>query len=148
MKAVIQRVTSASVSINNELVSQIGQGFMVLLGIGLDDTMNDAEYIIKKMLNLRVFSDEQGKMNKSIQDIGGEILLVSQFTLCADVSKGNRPSFVKAMPPDRAELLYGEFIKTLQERFSAVQTGVFGADMKVQLINDGPITIILDSRDK
>lgn len=148
MKAVIQRVTSASVTIDSELISQIGQGFMVLLGIGLEDGPNDSEYIIKKMLNLRVFSDEQGKMNKSIQDIAGEILLVSQFTLYADLSKGNRPSFIKAMPPDRSQPLYSEFVQTLQEQYAQVKTGIFGANMQIQLINDGPVTIILDSSNR
>lgn len=147
MKAVIQRVTSASVMVDNQMVSEIAQGMLVLLGIGVGDEPSDAEYVIKKLLNLRIFADEQNKMNRSVQDIAGEILLVSQFTLYGDITKGNRPSFIQAMPPDRAEPFYAQFVQTLQNQYPnpKVKTGIFGADMKVNLINDGPVTIIIDT---
>ena len=148
MKAVIQRVLSASVEIDNQMVSSIGQGMLVLLGIGIGDEQSDADYIQKKIINLRIFNDDQGKINKSIQEIGGQILLVSQFTLYGDVRKGNRPSFMQAMAPDQSEPFYGQFVLSLKEKFPRVQTGVFGADMKVSLINNGPITILLDSNSK
>ena len=148
MKAVIQRVSSASVEVDNKMVSQINQGMLVLLGIGLADEQTDSEFVIKKMLNLRIFSDAEDKMNKSIQEIDGEILLVSQFTLYANLKKGNRPSFTDAMPPDRSEPFYGQFVQTLQAQYPHVQTGIFGAYMQVSLINDGPVTIIIDTNAK
>ncbi|MFC1841462.1 D-aminoacyl-tRNA deacylase [Candidatus Dependentiae bacterium] len=146
MRAIIQRVTSASVSVDDTLVSQIGVGLLVLLGIKDDDTQKDQEYIAKKMLNLRIFSDEQGKMNKSIQDISGELLLVSQFTLYGDCRKGNRPSFVKAMPPQKAEVFYNAFVEHVRKIYPRVKEGAFGAYMQVTLVNDGPVTILIDSQ--
>ncbi len=145
MKAVIQRVKSASVNISGEIVGEIGQGFLVLLGIENDDTQEDADYIVKKTVGLRVFSDLDDKMNLSIADIDGGILLVSQFTLIADTRKGNRPSFIGAMTPDRAEPFFESIIADFKAAYSKIQTGRFGADMTVSLINDGPVTICLES---
>lgn len=149
MKLVIQRVSSASVKIEGTIKATIGQGFMTLLGIEEEDTETDIEWLCKKMLNLRVFSDEEGKMNLSLQDIKGEILLISQFTLYASTKKGNRPSFTKAAKPTIAIPLYDKFIDFLAKDLdSRIKTGEFGADMKVSLINDGPVTIIIDSKNK
>lgn len=145
MKVVIQRVIKSSVSINNEEVAKIGKGFLILLGISKDDNLEKADYIIKKIYNLRVFSDENDKMNLSIQDINGELLIVSQFTLYADCKKGNRPSFINAAPPEEAEKIYEYFINECKKNNLKVETGEFGADMKVELINDGPVTIILEN---
>ena len=145
MKLVLQRVLSASVSVDGSCVSKIGQGLLVLVGLAAEDTQENFDHVIKKMCNLRIFADENQKMNKSIQDIAGEILLVSQFTLYADCKKGNRPSFIKAMPPEQARLLYARFVERTKELYSSekVKDGIFGADMSVQLTNDGPVTIIL-----
>lgn len=145
MKVVIQRVIKSSVSINNKEVAKIGNGFLILLGISKDDNFEKADYIIKKIYNLRVFSDENDKMNLSIQDINGELLIVSQFTLYADCKKGNRPSFINAAPPEDAEKIYEYFINECKKNNLKVETGEFGADMKVELINDGPVTIILEN---
>ena len=145
MKAVIQRVNESSVSIDNKEVAKIGKGFLILLGISKDDNYEKADYLIKKIYNLRVFSDENDKMNLSIQDINGEILIVSQFTLYADCKKGNRPSFINAAPPENAIKIYKYFIDKCKKNNLNVQTGEFGANMKVQLINDGPVTIILEN---
>lgn len=145
MKVVIQRVIKSSVSINNKEVAKIGNGFLILLGISKDDNFEKADYIIKKIYNLRVFSDENDKMNLSIQDINGELLIVSQFTLYADCKKGNRPSFINAAPPEEAEKIYEYFINECKKNNLKVETGEFGADMKVELINDGPVTIILEN---
>lgn len=145
MKVVIQRVIKSSVSINNKEVAKIGKGFLILLGISKDDNFEKADYIIKKIYNLRVFSDENDKMNLSIQDINGELLIVSQFTLYADCKKGNRPSFINAAPPEDAEKIYEYFINECKKNNLKVETGEFGADMKVELINDGPVTIILEN---
>jgi len=146
MRAVIQRVKSADVKIEGETVGEIGQGFLVLLGIERGDTQSDADYIIKKTVNLRVFSDEADKMNLSVGDIEGSILLVSQFTLIADTKKGNRPSFIGAMPPGEAEPFFDSIVASFRAAYPRIQTGKFGADMAVTLINDGPVTICLDSR--
>ncbi len=145
MKVVIQRVIKSSVRINNKEVAKIGKGFLILLGISKDDNFEKADYIIKKIYNLRVFSDENDKMNLSIQDINGELLIVSQFTLYADCKKGNRPSFINAAPPEEAEKIYEYFINECKKNNLKVETGEFGADMKVELINDGPVTIILEN---
>lgn len=146
MKAVIQRVSKASVTVDGELISGIGKGYLILLGVMDDDTEADAEVLARKASTLRVFEDEEGKMNLDIQNVDGEILAVSQFTLCADLKKGNRPSFGHSAHPDRANELYEYFCqKLLENGVKNVQKGVFGADMKVELLNDGPVTILYDS---
>jgi len=147
MKIVIQRVLSASVLIQQGTVSEIQRGFLVLLGIHNDDTKQDVEYLVKKLINLRVFPDESGKMNLSLTDIDGQILLVSQFTLYADTKRGNRPSFIESATPDKAIPLYQLFIELLTRPMGQnIKTGVFGADMKISLVNDGPVTVIIDSK--
>ena len=149
MKVVIQRVTRASVTIGQHLFSSIGKGILVLVGIQSDDTDEDINWLASKIVNLRIFDDENGIMNKSILDSDGEILAVSQFTLMARTKKGNRPSYIDAAPPAISIPLYEKFIGTLsQEVHKEVQTGQFGADMKVELINDGPVTIIIDSKNR
>lgn len=147
MKFVIQRVAHASVSIEENIVGTIGQGFLVLIGVADSDTKEIADKMIRKMLSLRIFSDEQGKTNLSLSDVGGELLLVSQFTLYADCKKGNRPSFIRAGKPDMANALYEYIISECEKQIETVQTGSFGADMKVELLNDGPFTILLDSEE-
>ena len=149
MKVVIQRVTRASVTIEQQLFSSISKGMLVLVGIQADDTDEDINWLSSKIVNLRIFDDENGVMNKSILDSGGEILAVSQFTLMARTKKGNRPSYIDAAPPAISIPLYEKFVATLsQELHKEVQTGQFGADMKVELINDGPVTIIVDSKNR
>ena len=145
MKAVVQRTARASVSIDGEPVGRIDRGLLVLLGIEPDDGEADIEYMVKKCSGLRIFEDENGKMNLSVQDVGGSILLVSQFTLLGDARKGNRPSFTGAAVPEKAIPIYERVISELAKRLP-VQTGVFGADMQVELVNDGPVTILLDSK--
>lgn len=146
MKLLIQRVTSASVKVEGEVIGSIDKGYMVLLGACESDTKEIADKMIKKMVNLRIFADEQGKTNLSLQDVGGAILLVSQFTLYADCKKGNRPSFVKAGNPVHANEIYEYAIKTIREEYGVkVETGSFGADMEVSLVNDGPFTVMIDS---
>lgn len=148
MRAVIQRVNQASVMINGKCFSTIQKGLLVFLGIAVQDTLNDAYYLAKKIANLRIFSDEYGHMNLSVQDSKAEILVVSQFTLHAQTRKGNRPSFIIAARPEQALPLYDEFIATIRELSDCpVHTGKFGADMKVCLENDGPVTIFIDSQD-
>ena len=148
MRALIQRVTSASVSTEGEDAHTIGTGFCILLGVGPDDTEEVAEKLWNKISKLRIFEDENGKMNLSCLDIGGEILVISQFTLCADCSHGRRPSFTNSAPPDEANSLYEYFVSELKNSgVKSVQTGRFGADMQVELVNDGPVTIILDSKE-
>ena len=148
MKAVIQRVTEADVSIDNETVGKINKGFLILLGVEKGDTSLDADKLVKKIPVLRIFEDENDKMNLSCLDIEGEMLVVSQFTLCADCSHGRRPSFTDSAPPNEANELYEYFVSELKRAgVKKVDTGRFGADMKVSLINDGPVTIILDSKD-
>ena len=145
MRVVIQRVRSASVSINDSVFSRIGQGVVILLGVGLNDSEDDAHWLAEKIANLRIFEDEQGKMNLSLTDINGEALVVSQFTLYADARKGRRPSFTDAAPPEKADGLYQYFAGLLGKAGIVVQTGVFGADMLVEIQNDGPVTILLDT---
>lgn len=146
MKAVIQRVKEASVSVDGKIVGACNEGYMILLGAADGDTLEDVEILARKTANLRVFCDENDKMNKSILDIDGEILAISQFTLCADVKKGNRPSFINALEPLKAEEFYDIFCqKLLENGVKKVEKGIFGADMKVSLINDGPVTIIYDT---
>lgn len=145
MRAVVQRVLSAEVTVGGAAVGSIGKGFLVLLGVHVSDEMTDADYIVKKLSGLRVFEDEQGKMNLSLKDAGGELLVVSQFTLYGDARHGNRPSFIEAALPDKAVPLYEYVVEKLRESFR-VETGVFGAEMKVSLVNDGPVTILLDSK--
>ncbi|MBE6152889.1 MAG: D-tyrosyl-tRNA(Tyr) deacylase [Firmicutes bacterium] len=146
MKVVVQRVDKASVSVDEKIVGKIDKGFMLLVGFTHDDDINDIEYMVRKVVNLRVFDDENGVMNKSILDVGGSILSISQFTLYADTKKGNRPSYVKAMKGELSTVLYDKFNELLKEKVN-VETGIFGSEMKVSLINDGPITIILDSKE-
>ena len=149
MKVVIQRVSQASVMIDGAVHNQINQGFVVLLGIGQTDDEQDINYLAQKILGLRVFSDHEGKMNDSLDDVNGEILLISQFTLFASTKKGNRPSYIDAAPPGMAIPLYEKFIEVIQASIgSRLKTGIFGADMKVSLINDGPVTIQIDSKNK
>ena len=149
MKVVIQRVTRASVTIEQQLFSSINKGMLILVGIQADDTDEDINWLSSKIVNLRIFDDENGVVNKSILDSGGEILAVSQFTLMARTKKGNRPSYIDAAPPAISVPLYEKFVATLsQELHKEVQTGQFGADMKVELINDGPVTIIIDSKNR
>jgi len=149
MKAVIQRVTEASVMVDGSIVSEIGIGLLILIGIVEEDTKEDIEWLSGKISKLRVFSDEAGVMNKSVVDIGGDAIVVSQFTLHASTKKGNRPSYIKAAKPDIAIPLYESFIMQLEADFGKkVGTGIFGADMKVSLLNDGPVTILIDTKDK
>lgn len=143
MKAVIQRVLSASLKVDRELISEIGRGYVIFLGVGKGDTESDADYYIKKIPPLRIFEDENGKINKSIKDVEGEILLVSQFTLYADASHGNRPSFIEAESPERAKELYTYVAEGLRKFGIIVKLGVFGADMKIEQVNDGPFTLLL-----
>ncbi len=145
MRFVIQRVKRAGVTIEGSISGQIDKGFLVLIGVSDTDTKEIADKMIKKMLALRIFEDEQGKTNRSLSDVEGELLLVSQFTLYADCRKGNRPSFIKAGKQDMAKEMYEYIIEKCKETMECVQTGEFGADMKVELLNDGPFTIILDS---
>ena len=145
MKAVIQRVSGAHVDIGGERVGSCGKGYMILLGVGQGDTREDAELLAAKIVKLRVFEDEAGKMNRSLLDIGGEILVISQFTLLADYRKGNRPDFFGAAAPDIAKALYEDFIALLREQVAHVAHGEFGADMQVSLCNDGPVTIVMES---
>lgn len=146
MKLVIQRVSQASVSVDDAVIGQIGKGYMVLIGVGADDTKELADKYIRKMLGLRIFEDENGKTNLSLKDVGGSLLLISQFTLYANCRKGNRPSFVEAGNPVLAEKLYEYMIAKCREEVSDVQTGSFGAHMVVSLVNDGPFTIVLDEK--
>ena len=146
MRAIVQRVLSASVKVDNEIIGKINNGFLVLLGVGQDDDENDIKYIADKIINLRVFEDENEKMNLSLNDINGEVLVVSQFTLFGDCRKGRRPSFDKAGSPARANELYEKTCEYFRENNIPTQTGRFAADMKVELINDGPVTLMLDSK--
>lgn len=144
MRLVIQRVKNANVDVDGKTVGSIGRGFLVLLGVTHTDTKETADYLVKKLCKLRVFEDENGKMNLSIKDVGGQLLIVSQFTLYADCSGGNRPSFVNAAKPDLANELYEYFCEKCKDEQIDVQKGIFRADMKVNLLNDGPVTIILE----
>lgn len=146
MRAVIQRVTSSKVEVDGEVVGSIKKGFNVLLGISKEDTEEDLKYIKDKIINLRIFEDENDKMNLSLLDVGGEILLISQFTLYGDCRKGRRPNFMNALGGDEAKVLYEKFINMVKETGIKVETGVFGAHMKVDIQNDGPVTVLLDSK--
>ena len=146
MRAVVQRVTGARVEVAGKSVGEIAEGFLVLLGVARDDAQTDADYLAEKIVNLRVFTDEQGKMNLSLLDTGGAMLVVSQFTLYADTRRGRRPSYIDAAEPDLANALYEYFVARVRAQGIKVETGVFQAMMKVSLINDGPVTILLDSR--
>ena len=148
MKALLQRVTGASVSLGNEEVGRIGRGLVVFLGVANEDTERDVQYLAQKIVNLRIFSDKAGKFNLSALDIGGELLLVSQFTLLADTRKGRRPSFIEAAPPAQAEELFEYFVGQARATGLKVETGRFQAYMQVEIHNDGPVTILLDSREK
>lgn len=149
MKAVIQRVSKASVTINAKQVANINKGLLVLLGIIEDDTQEDISWLSNKIANLRIFNDKNGVMNQSLQEVDGEVIVVSQFTLHASTKKGNRPSYIKAAKPDTAIPIYENFVKQLEADLGKnVQTGEFGADMKVELLNDGPVTIIIDTKNK
>ncbi|MBE7027261.1 MAG: D-tyrosyl-tRNA(Tyr) deacylase [Ruminococcaceae bacterium] len=145
MRAVVQRVKYASVTIDEKVVSKIDNGFLVLLGVHEDDTENDAEYLAKKCSGMRIFEDDEEKMNLSVKDVEGSFLVVSNFTLYADCRKGNRPSFVNAARPEKAIPLYEKFVSCVRENGIECQTGEFGADMKVELLNDGPVTIVIES---
>jgi D-tyrosyl-tRNA(Tyr) deacylase len=147
MKAVIQRVTHAQVNVNGELVGKIDKGLLVFLGIANDDNQSDSDYLIRKIINLRIFNDSDFKMNLSLKDVNGELLVISQFTLYADTQKGNRPSYTSAAQPIVAKEIYNSFLSKLEMEFGKkVEAGIFGADMKVELLNDGPVTIIIDSK--
>lgn len=146
MRAVIQRVKSASVRVEDEIVGEIGKGLLVLLGVSNDDSEKDASYLVEKTLNLRIFEDSDDKMNLSLLDIKGEILVVSQFTLYGDTRKGRRPSFIDAAPPEKANRLYEYFVSEVRRKLLRVETGKFQAMMEVALVNDGPVTILLDSK--
>ena len=146
MKVVIQRVKNASVKVDGKVVGEIEKGFLVLVGIKVGDTKEQADYLVKKVCNLRVFTDENDKMNLSLKDVNGELLIVSQFTLYANCKEGNRPSFVEAAKPDIAIPLYEYFVSECKKIIPVVETGIFGVDMKVDLLNDGPVTIIMDSK--
>ena len=149
MRVVIQRVSEAAVHISDECVGEIGHGFLLLLGIETEDDTSDADYLIQKVSQMRVFSDADGKMNLNIQEVDGSVLVVSQFTLHASTKKGNRPSFIHAARPEQAIPLYEYFLQELQSMFPGkIASGKFGADMKVSLINDGPVTIIMDSKER
>ena len=145
MKFVIQRVSHASVTVHEETIGRINQGYLVLIGVGKEDTREDADRLVKKMIGLRIFSDENGKINKSLKDVNGELLLVSQFTLYADCRHGTRPGFTEAAGPDMANELYEYIIESCKKEVAVVEQGEFGADMKVELLNDGPFTILLES---
>lgn len=145
MRFVIQRVTQASVTVDGDVIGQIGKGFLVLIGVADGDTKEMADKLVKKLIGLRIFADSDGKTNLALTDVGGELLLISQFTLYADCRKGNRPSFVKAGAPDFAEEMYEYIVAECKKQLPKVETGSFGAHMKVELLNDGPFTVILDS---
>lgn len=149
MKIIIQRVSEASVTIENKIYGEIENGLMLLIGIEDSDNSSDIEWSIRKIINMRIFNDEHSKMNLSLLDVGGDILIISQFTLHASTKKGNRPSYIKAAKPEIAIPIYEAFKKEIENQLNKpIQSGIFGADMKVRLINDGPVTIILDSKDK
>ncbi len=145
MRIIVQRVTSASVEVNGDICGKISSGYLLLIGIGHEDTEEDCRRLADKIINLRIFSDENDKINLSLRDVGGELLIVSQFTLYADCRKGNRPNFIQAAKPDEAERLYNYFADYCRSKIKRTETGIFGADMKVNLVNDGPFTVMLES---
>lgn len=146
MKVVIQRVSEASVKVNHKIVGKIDHGLVLLIGVDEDDDFSDADRLVKKIIDLRIFSDENAKMNLSVKDINGEILCISQFTLICDYKKGNRPSYIKAAKPEKAILIFEYFKQKMKESGLKIESGIFGADMKVSLINDGPVTLVFDSK--
>jgi D-tyrosyl-tRNA(Tyr) deacylase len=147
MKAVIQRVANAQVTVDEKIVGKIEKGLLILLGIGKDDSDEDIDYLVRKIIHLRIFNDTDSKMNLSLKDIDGDVLIISQFTLFADTKKGNRPSYIQAAQPIIAKNLYEKFLHDFEKEFDKkIQEGIFGADMKVKLLNDGPVTIIIDSK--
>lgn len=148
MKIVVQRVKEANVRVDNEIVGKISEGLMLLIGVDEEDDTNDADWLIKKIIDLRIFSDQDGKMNLSVKDISGEILCISQFTLISDYKKGNRPSYIKAAKPEKAVPLFDYFKQEIKKSGLKTESGIFGADMKVSLLNDGPVTLVLDSKTK
>lgn len=148
MRVVIQRVSKASVNADGKENGSINQGFLLLVGVEEEDTSEDVDYLTRKITNMRIFEDDEGKMNLSLREVNGKILSISQFTLHADTKKGNRPSFIKAAKPGKADQLYEELNKNLRNEGFKVETGVFGADMDVSLVNDGPVTILVDSKNK
>ena len=149
MRVVVQRVSQSNVKISGEVIGEIKEGLTVLVSFIDEDNYNDLAWMTKKIINLRIFNDDEGKMNRSIKDVAGDVLLISQFTLHGSTKKGNRPSFIKAAKPDFANVMYERFIKVLEQSLGKeIQTGEFGGDMKVSLVNDGPTTIIIDSKDK
>ncbi|UQB67388.1 D-aminoacyl-tRNA deacylase [Epilithonimonas zeae] len=148
MRVVIQRVSEGNVKVDNQIVGEIGKGLMLLIGVDESDENTDADWLVKKILDVRVFSDEEGKMNHSVKDINGEILCISQFTLISDYKKGNRPSYIKAARPDKAIPLFEYFKDEIKKSGLKTESGIFGADMKVSLINDGPVTLVFDSKTK
>lgn len=149
MRAVIQRVTQASCTVNDKITGEINQGFLVFLGVEEEDTANDVQWLAQKIVNMRVFSDENGMMNKSLHNVGGNILLISQFTLLANTKKGNRPSFIRAAKSIAAIPLYEAMIREMEKLLgNHIATGVFGADMKITLVNDGPVTLMMNTKDK
>ncbi|WP_312207532.1 D-aminoacyl-tRNA deacylase [Epilithonimonas hominis] len=148
MRVVIQRVSEASVKVDNQIVGEIGKGLMLLIGVDESDENTDADWLVKKIIDVRVFSDDEGKMNHSVKDINGEILCISQFTLISDYKKGNRPSYIKAARPEKAIPLFEYFKDEMKKSGLKTESGIFGADMKVSLINDGPVTLVFDSKTK
>lgn len=148
MKAVIQRVSEANVKVDGKIVGEILNGLLLLIGIEEEDEKTDADWLVQKIVNLRIFGDQEGKLNLSVLDISGEILCISQFTLIADYKKGNRPSFIKAARPDKAIPLFDYFKEEIAKSALKIESGIFGADMKVSLLNDGPVTIVMDSKTK
>ena len=149
MRVVVQRVSQSNVKVSGEVIGEIKEGLMVLVSFVDEDNETDLGWMTKKIINLRIFNDDEGKMNRSVQEVGGDILLISQFTLHGSTKKGNRPSFIKAAKPNFANVMYERFIKVLEQSLGKeIQTGEFGSDMKVSLVNDGPTTIIIDSKDK
>ncbi|WP_312765335.1 D-aminoacyl-tRNA deacylase [Epilithonimonas sp.] len=148
MRVVIQRVSEARVKVDDKIVGEIKQGLMLLIGVDKTDEQSDADWLVKKILDVRVFSDDEGKMNHSVKDINGEILCISQFTLISDYKKGNRPSYIKAAKPDKAIPLFEHFKDEIKKSGLKTESGIFGADMKVSLVNDGPVTLVFDSKTK
>ena len=148
MKIVVQRVKEANVKVDNEIVGKISEGLMLLIGVDEDDDTNDADWLIKKIIDLRIFSDQEGRMNLSVKNISGEILCISQFTLISDYKKGNRPSYIKAAKPEKAIPLFEYFKQEIKKSGLKIESGIFGADMKVSLLNDGPVTLVFDSKTK